>query len=161
MWLFSQLSCQNYVFVTGSNKASNNVHSSRCVKGQEISEDFIFFQKPTKISPISAVAPKGQIQPKAGLDFFQKTNLFCLLWKAKKQTKQIRLFGFWENLWCANLILVLSDLYRQGPRQDLTPWPKAIHFALCRLQPTCLCHNNVLPEINKRLKLKIQRFLKY
>ena len=34
-----------------------------------------------------------------------------MLWKANKQTKQIRSFVCWENLRRANLILVLSDLY--------------------------------------------------
>ena len=33
--------------------------------------------------------------------------------KAKKQTKQICLFFFGENLWHVNLLSVLSDLYKE------------------------------------------------
>ena len=36
-------------------------------------------------------------------------DLFCLPWQAKKQTKQIHLLIFWENLRRANLLSVLSD----------------------------------------------------
>ena len=45
-----------------------------------------------------------------GLFAHEQTNLFCLLRKEKKQTKQIRSFVFWENLRPANLLSVLSDL---------------------------------------------------
>ena len=36
-------------------------------------------------------------------------DLFAV--KSKKQTKQIRLFVFWDNLWRANLLSKLTDLY--------------------------------------------------
>ena len=52
---------------------------------------------------------KGEIKPKAdwrAVDFSKKrTNnfvLFALLFGFSQQTKQIRLFVFWENLWRAN-----------------------------------------------------------
>ena len=35
---------------------------------------------------------------------------FILLWRVKKQEKQICLFVSLENLWCTNLLSVLSDL---------------------------------------------------
>ena len=45
-----------------------------------------------------------------GLFAHEQTNLFCLLRKEKKQTKQIRSFVFWENLGRVNLLSVLSDV---------------------------------------------------
>ena len=53
---------------------------------------------------ITSKISKGQIKPKSRLGprrFYQKnkrTNLICLPWRVKKQTKQIRPFVFWENL---------------------------------------------------------------
>ena len=41
----------------------------------------------------------------------ERTNLICLPWRVKQQTKQICLFVFRENLWRANLLSKLTDLY--------------------------------------------------
>ena len=58
---------------------------------------------------------KGQIKPKAvwaRRRFTQKPIkfFFCLPWQAKKQTKQIRLFIFWEKLADNKLLLKLTEL---------------------------------------------------
>ena len=62
---------------------------------------------------------KGQIKPKSRLErrrFSQKThkqtNLICLPLGVRKQTKQIRLFVFWEKLCHSNLLSKLIDLYK-------------------------------------------------
>ena len=55
----------------------------------------------------------------------KQMNLFCLPWEAKKQTKQIRSFVFWENLRCANLLSVLSDLSHY---YLLPSWAAKWHF---------------------------------
>ena len=61
-----------------------------------------------------SLCTKGQIKPKAvwGRWRFEQTNLFCLPWTSKNQTKQVRLFVLWENLQRTNLLSELSDLYR-------------------------------------------------
>ena len=59
---------------------------------------------------------KGQIKPKADWHAVDSTKkrmnkfLFFFAMKSKKAKKQIGLFVFWENLWRANLLMVLSDL---------------------------------------------------
>jgi hypothetical protein len=83
-------------------------------------------------SPFFLTVHKGQIKPKAdspAIDFPKKrTNEFLFArtvrkylkleiliasfkyFQTVKQKNQIGSFGFWENLWRANLLTVLSDL---------------------------------------------------
>ena len=69
---------------------------------------------------VPQIFTKGQIKPKAGLArrrFSQKVIkqiwFVCCEKQKKKQTKQIHLFDFRENLWRASLLLVFSALYKQ------------------------------------------------
>ena len=57
---------------------------------------------------------KGQIKPKAVWachKFSQKMNKRICFVESKKQTKQIGLWFFWEDLRRVNLLSILSDLY--------------------------------------------------
>ena len=67
----------------------------------------------------SQIVHKGQIKPKAdwrAMDSPKKrTNEFVEIssfkyFRTVKKKKQIGFFGFWENLWPAKLLTVLSDL---------------------------------------------------
>ena len=75
------------------------------------SRKVIFFFQETVVRPNDPTNPtESQIKPKSKLAccrFSQKRmdefDLFAV--KEKEQTKQIRPFIFWENLWRANLLL--------------------------------------------------------
>jgi hypothetical protein len=47
--------------------------------------------------------------PKKRTNEFVEISSFKYFWTVKKK-KQIGFFGFWENLWPAKLLTVLSDL---------------------------------------------------
>ena len=53
---------------------------------------------------------KGQIKPKSRLAKNEHKNLICLLWRVKKETKQIRPFVFWKKLAGQKLLSKLTDL---------------------------------------------------